>query len=370
VAPEPAAAAPAGGRRGKVGIIPATAAVAIGLVAGFACSGHWSPRAALPGFGEDVWPGYRFRADHLAADIATRYPPDSHEAKLAFRVTFPLLVRLCGIDRAGLPWWFLSCAIASVLLAAIASSRQGEAAAETPAWACLAFVSLPAWSCIVAPSTGFADGLAACCGLAVLACGNGAAAALAAFIALWTDERAALTLACIAILWTAGRPVSSWPAATWSLGAAGFAYAVSRLVAATTMGWTTAVAGVNLENLALKGEWTQLAIWNGGQALWGVPVLMLLAHRSSRLWQVCLAVLLAGGVVGSFLVADVTRSLNYLWPLWLAPWLSRGVAASLAQFDPTAWWRRGLVALALLEPNFEVVQHLIRLIAPQWHTWL
>lgn len=364
--PAPIAAASVGRLRGTPRIIAIAGATAISLLAGFTCSGHRSLRGKLPGFGAAVWPGHRFRADHLGSDIAARYPPDSHEAKLAFRVAFPLLVRFIGIDRPALPWWFLGAAVLSVLLVAIAAERHGDASPTAPAWASLAFVALPAWSCIVAPSTGFADGLAICFGLAVLACGNGPAAAVMAFVALWTDERAALTLACIVMLWTAKLTVAVWPAATWSIGVAALAYAISRVTAAGLLGWTTVVGGVSLANLGLKGEWTQLALWNGGQSLWFVPVLMVLAIRSGRLWQSCLTALVAVGILGSFLVADVTRSLDYLLPRWLPPWFSRGVAASVARFDPSVWWRCGLVGLALVEPNFEVVQHVTRLIEPQW----
>lgn len=222
------------------------------------------------------------------------------------------------------------------------------------------------------PFDGVAIGLL---GLVTMALPHPWLTATTAFLALWTDERAAVALGLVALL------VAAWPAASgrqragmWAaLAAAAIAYAITRAAAALACGWAPPDFS---DVLVLRGSRptpvaTYLATyWNIGAWLCCEGGWCLVGFAIWRLWQTgrtffaaVFAAAAVAAVASCFVVLDVSRAASYAFPLIPA-------AYAVLAADPDG--RRLLPPLAaaaagitLLAPNFEVVVgYTVRYILP------
>jgi hypothetical protein len=222
------------------------------------------------------------------------------------------------------------------------------------------------------PFDGVALGLV---GLVTMALPHPWLTAATAFLALWTDERAAVALGLVAVL------VAAWPAASgrqrasmWAaLLAAAIAYAITRAATALACGWAPPDFS---DVLVLRGSRpTPIATylvtyWNIGAWLCCEGAWCLVGFAIWRLWQTgrtffaaVFAAAAVAAVASCFVVLDVSRAASYAFPLIPA-------AYAVLAADPEG--RRLLLPLAaaaagitLLAPNFEVViGYTVRYILP------
>lgn len=177
-----------------------------------------------------------------------------------------------------------------------------------------------------------------------------------AFLSMWTDERAVISLALIACL------VIAWPAidarAAWTrcvvLAASVIAYFLSRLLLAQALGWSSPdLSYVGIPPKALL--FAPVAVWScfeGSLVTIAITARVLVGRRDrTALWLLLGAVALA--VLPCLLVLDLSRTSCFAFPVIPMAY------ALLKKHGSTTSELRALAGLAavisLLAPNFEII---------------
>ncbi|MEM1059434.1 MAG: hypothetical protein AAGK14_09325 [Verrucomicrobiota bacterium] len=273
---------------------------------------------------------------------------ESHSAKLTPRIFVPLVCHLLGLDAVGavalaslanigtlwLIWWF--CRQRGGL--DLATSALSVAAAGSIYAGCMGFLDMRSY-----PFDGVAVFLltlaAVCLGRHYWALG------IAFFLALWTDERALLTLPVYAVLLDPGRRAASPGRYLWSaisLGVAVAGYAILRLILTLSLGWTQ-----NFDQVGIGTMIHNLNLIPLGVALlfegWWILIVPAL-YRAIWVRRHPVTILATLGVTlslaASFMVLDISRSTAFLFPLILI-----GIR-DLADLDEAARMRLMLGVLA------------------------
>jgi hypothetical protein len=280
----------------------------------------------------------------LAAQIAhpftpKDYPPLSHEAKMAFRLTLPTTLHILGLGtRSALLVGMLS-GVALLYLTAGAVFRL-TADRVTAALCTVATATTFTGASAFCDLRGVFDGLALALLVGAIYTSSPLASFVLCFLAAFTDERSLLAGALLFLLHTLrrrlGAPDPSKPA-LWPYPLAAVAYIGTRLALGATYGLSTPLAGVGLSTFVRQIHSLPLGVWTALEGLW-IPVggfLCLLAL--ARRWWLLLGygAVLAGILVGANSVIDVTRSAIYVFPVvlsaavWIGAYESRFVLRRL-----------------------------------------
>ena len=137
----------------------------------------------------------QFQVDNLPCDMARKFPPDSHESKLTFRLTVPIVARLLHLGEPGLLVLYGLVGIA-LLYMVLAMSEKITGSRKA------AFSICQAIACVWPGETSFHelyggvyDGVALCLVLLAMSTESTPIAGTSVFLAAWTDERALIASA-------------------------------------------------------------------------------------------------------------------------------------------------------------------------------
>jgi len=253
------------------------------------------------------------------------YPPETHQAKMSFRLTVPLFVRMTGIGIRGAAALHLVSGVALLYLTvSLAFAATGDRV--TAALAALATASTYLGASAFWDTRGYFDALAICFLLAAMSCRSAPLVGSFVLLGAFTDERA-LVAALFVHLWFVTRGLlregSSrrvWmPGPSWGILAAAAVYAGLRWFLAHRFGLATPVGEAALVGLGpLRGQFGSFpfGVWSILEGLW-LPVLAAigLLWTRFRLVGACLTGVLVALVLGAHCVWDVTRSGMYVFPV-------------------------------------------------------
>ena len=256
------------------------------------------------------------------------YPPESHAAKLAFRLVPPLVGGLLNLGPVG---YVVLQSLAGVALFAAAARLFDRLTGDRAAAALYTVALAGAWAGASAfvEMRGVFDGIAFL--FLVLAClaRRPPLIALCAFLAAWTDERAAVAAGLVFVFHLvepAQRRDAWWRGGAVVVGLA--LYVASRLALAAATGLTPAAGLVGLSILVDQIHFAAIGAWTALESLLVVVGLGLLSlWRTRRLAAVAFLLALAAVLGGALLVLDVTRSMAYAIP---------AVFIGVAVLDPRA----------------------------------
>ena len=90
---------------------------------------------------QQTWRDAAIKIQHPAADMVRLFPPASHEAKLTFRLTGPLLARVLHLDRTAMLVLFWLCGVVILYLALDLAHRITRSRIAA-LWVCVAFACI------------------------------------------------------------------------------------------------------------------------------------------------------------------------------------------------------------------------------------
>jgi hypothetical protein len=270
-------------------------------------------------FFETKWRDAQLKFDHPLIDTSRMFPAGSHESNLTFRLTVPALAHVFHLHETGLLIFFACVGI--ILLYLVLNVTFTLSASKRVAL----FVGLstactwPGEAAFHELRGGYYDALALCLLVAACATSSSLLAAVFLFLAAWTDERALIASSFVFLLYafnnSAGlrRFLVGKPAAV-VLAIAG--YLGTRAYLAATHSYLHAASGIGLSILSQQANVIPLAIWTGLGGSWILVFVGLLALFVQKRYfaGAAFCVALAGVVVASLAVADVTRSMAYCLP--------------------------------------------------------
>jgi hypothetical protein len=256
-------------------------------------------------FHRGTWRDVQIKFDHPLIDTSRIFAPGSHQSKLTFRLTVPMLAHILHLGETGLLIFF---ALVGVLLLylvlKVVFTLTGSKRAAL--FVCLAIAcAWPGEAAFHELRGGYYDALALC--LLVAACATSSSLLTAAlfFLAAWTDERALIASSFVFLL--RGKRAAVIAAAAAHLGIRAYLMATHSELD---------VGGVGVAVLEQQLNVIPLAIWSGLSGAW-----ILVAFGVSALFREK-HYLAAGGFCGalavmilaSLFVADTTRSMAYCLP--------------------------------------------------------
>ncbi|HEY1497329.1 MAG TPA: hypothetical protein VGF49_22385 [Candidatus Solibacter sp.] len=258
-----------------------------------------------------TWRDAAIKGQELTADMARRFPPASHEAKLNFRIAVPLLARALHLGRDGMLALFALCGVFTLYLTVDLSQRITQSRI-TAAAVCLGVACV--WPGVLAFHQllgGFYDAVALCLVLAAM-WAPAPLAAVALFVAAWTDERALLA-GLLVVVYAALRRE---PARVIAIVAGGGVHAATRFWFANAYSLHTAFDGVGLAIFLKEFNIAPLGIWTGLGGCWLLVAAGMWVLLVRRRFAAALAFALALCVVigAALVVEDVTRSMAYTLP--------------------------------------------------------
>jgi hypothetical protein len=301
-------------------------AVAVRLTAGT----HWKARAmllilafslfrAFPNYNFLRAPGVAGTWEHAAikiadpaADMARFFPDASHEAKLTFRLTVPLVARVLHLGTAGQLALFAVSGVLLLLcvlnLAEMVTGSRTVALSVTLATACT-WPGLLAFHQLLG---GFYDPVALWLLLLAMAARRPAIAAATLFAAAWTDERAlvAMPLLCLFAVARSERP------RCLAVLAGSLTYVATRIWLAHVWALPTSLGGTGVAVLLHNLHIVPLGVWAGLGGSWILVACALTILAARRRYLEFAALLLGIGLVtaSALVVEDLTRSMAYALP--------------------------------------------------------
>ena len=314
---------------------------------------------------QDTWKYAAIKVNDPTADMARRFPPAQHEAKLTFRLTVPLIARALRLGRDGQLVFFALCGILTLWLTLDLAHRitQDRLAAFAT---CLSVACV--WPGVLAFHQllgGFYDAVAICLLLAAMRV-PAAPAALAIFAAAWTDERALLATPLILVYAALRRERGR--AVALALGAA--AYGGTRLAFAAAYGLPTPWNGIGLAVFVRQFNMLPLGVWSGLAGCWVLVAAALGTLVLRRRYGIATAFVLtlAMIVAAALIVEDVTRSMSYALPAVFVALCAlteseppevvlrlAACSAAICVFIPTYWTQSG-AATWLLPALFQAIR--------------
>jgi hypothetical protein len=286
-----------------------------------------------------TWQDAALKVHDPAADMARAFPPASHEAKLTFRLTVPLLAHALHLGRNAMLSLFAVSGLLLLYLTLDLAYRVTQnrivAMAVCAAVACV-WPGMLAFHQLLG---GFYDAVALCLILAAMWAPAPLAAA-ALFVAAWTDERALLT-ALLLLVYAAARRE---PTRAIAVAAAGLAYAGTRFAFASAYGIPTSWDGMGAAVFARQFNMAPLGIWTGLGGCWVLvaAAFWVLLARRRYLPALTFALALSAVMVAALVVEDVTRSMSYTLPAVMV------ALCALAESEPPLMLERLAAAAALL----------------------
>lgn len=265
-------------------------------------------QAVQTGFVQATWQAVQIKLDHPLTDMAKAFPPASHEAKLTFRMTVPLLAHALRLKPKQLLFLSALVGVFSLYLVLSLTHRLTEDRI-------VAFLICLAIACAWAGQTafhefrgGYYDAVALCALLLAMSARSPVIAGVCAFVAAWTDERALIALPLVLFI---ERGASRRQAA---VVCAGLLYVALRIALAGVC--ETPVAGVGLAVFFNQISTIPLGLWTGLGGCWllvfyGLGVML---KQQQTLEAIAYALGLTLLLVAAALVTDVTRSASYCLP--------------------------------------------------------
>ncbi len=296
--------------------------------------------ALASGFHRATWRNVQIKFDHPMIDTSRIFAPGSHESKLTFRMTVPILAHVLHLGETGLLILFalagfvLLYLVLKVVFTLTASKRAAL-------FVCLATAcAWPGEAAFHELRGGYYDALALCLLVAACATSSSLLTAALVFLAAWTDERA-LIASSFVFLFHAGR-------SKIAVIVAAAAYLVARAYLTATISGVD-VGGVGVAILMQQLRVIPLAIWSGLSGAWILVACGLIAlFREKRyLAAAGFCGALAVMITASLFVADTTRSMAYCLP---------GVLVALTALNPKQIEKLSAIAavISLLVPSFYV----------------
>lgn len=267
-------------------------------------------------FVQSTWQNAQIKIDKPLADMARLFPPDSHESKLTFRLTVPVLAHTLRLGRAGI---LLVSALAGVLLlcTALSCAHTVTASKHAALFVCLATASTwPGVTGFHELRGGFYDAVALCLLLLGLSSGSPLRTALWIFLAAWTDERA-LIASSLVFLFSVNRAGDSFfSGKRVAIFAAWLAYFASRIYLAGKFSLILAPGIAGPFPFAQQANTMPLGVWSGLGGNWILVVCGLVAVLLQRRFRMAavFCVALATTMAAALSVVDVTRSMAYCLP--------------------------------------------------------
>lgn len=285
-----------------------------------------------------AWEQMYRHAAHMLEPMAV--PPESHEAKMTFRLFFPVLIKLVPLAPAGVLALKFLAGFATIWLFIRACQRWTDDRV-------LVLLLTLALACTHMPRctfdiSGKLDTFAFCFLLMPLAFRNAPAAFLGIFLAAWVDERALITssLVFLGVLFDAD--ARRWRSLAGILLGWG-AYLGLRFYLSQAYQLSTPSEGVGLPVLKAQLSSAWLSAWGALEGLWLIVlsafVFWIRDKQTSR-------ALLTAGALGLVMLAglsvmDISRSMAYTFPVVL-------VALPVWLKHETGIERRQVALLALL----------------------
>ncbi len=308
-------------------------------------------------FVESTWSHTFLQTDNLICDMGRLFPPGSHESKMTFRLTVPVLARLLELNETGI---LMVSAIAGIVLLYVSLALVHKI---TNSKESSLFISL-AIACAWAGQAGFHelrggfyDAVALCLVLLPMAFDSPLIAGVCAFLAAWTDERTLIAGSFVVLLSIALHE----RAKTIALLIAWCGYAVLRLWMTAHYSLAVATGNVGFDVLAQQIRLIPLGVWSGLGGCWIVVGCGIAeAVRQHRyMMTAAFCALLITTIISALMVLDVTRSMAYCLPavfvatylLKDAPWLKRlAILSGIVSFIVPTWYVQGNAMLWYINP--------------------
>ncbi len=270
-------------------------------------------------FVEAKWRDAQVKFDHPLIDTSRIFAAGSHESNLTFRLTVPILAHIFHLHEAGLLIFFAGVGVVLLYLV-LKVAFTISASRKVALLVCLATAcAWPGEAAFHDLRGGYYDALAICLLVAACAASSSLLAASFLFLAAWTDERALVASCFVFLLGAYNNTAGPWRFVTGKPAAVVVAiagYLGTRAYLITTHSYVHAASGIGLSIFVQQANVIPLAIWTGLGGSWILVFLGLLAlFVQKRYWAAagfCGA--LAGVMLASLAVADVTRSMAYCLP--------------------------------------------------------
>ena len=262
-------------------------------------------------FVQSTWQAAQLKADNPMLDTGPMFRPRSHNSKLTFRLTVPVVAHVLHLRRTGV---LIGTAFVGILLLytvlKIAESVTGDRGMAF--LVCLAIACVwPGLAAFHDLRGGYYDAVALCLLLLSMAAEWPALAGICAFLAAWTDERALIALPLVLLF-----GATNARARVAAIAIAGAGYAVTRAALAFLYGWTTNTAGAGFGVFRHQASMIPLGIWTGLGGCWILVFasIYVLLRNKQFLTLALFALALALVLAAASMVFDLTRSAAYCLP--------------------------------------------------------
>jgi hypothetical protein len=259
-------------------------------------------------FHRGTWRDVQIKFDHPLIDTSRIFAPGSHESKLTFRLTVPILAHVFHLGETGLLIFFgLVGLLLLYLVLKLVFTLTGSKRAAL--FVCLATAcAWPGEAAFHELRGGYYDALALC--LLVAACATSSSLLTAGFVflAAWSDERALIASSFVFLFHARrGKRAAVVVAAAAYLGIRAYLTATHSDVD---------VGGVGVAVLVQQLNVIPLAIWSGLSGAWILVVFGAIVFFRERHYLVTAGFFsaLAVMIAVSLLVVDTTRSMAYCLP--------------------------------------------------------
>ena len=247
-----------------------------------------------------------------------RHEPTSHQAKMAFRLTVPLVARMLHLGVVGI---LLLQAVAGAVLFYLSAKLflrlTGDKTAALLLTLSLSFIYAGRVS--FTEIRGIFDGVAMLFLVVSMSFSNPLLVFTGVFLAAWTDERGLIATSLVMLFWVHSAQSALRKAVnptTVAVFLAWAAYFVTRYLVARTFGLSTPTQGVGIRLLIDQTNNLPVGVWSALEGCWLLvlsSLLVLWRHKqlvfsAAYVGSISLLLLVAMSVV------DITRSMAYLLP--------------------------------------------------------
>jgi hypothetical protein len=256
-------------------------------------------------------------------DMSQKYEPESHESKLTFRITVPILAHLLNLGIFGMIGlqFIVGVFILGLSAQVVHNLTQDRLLAL---FAAILVAGTYAGTTSFVELRGIFDGVAIFFLILALSMKNSVLISIAIFLAAWTDERGLVASLFVFLFHAMSNEIKdrkTWrnylSPAPLAVIIGGIAYLVSRYLMATIFKLATPIGGIGLDllfnqfNQFPMGTWTAL---EGGWLLVLIATIILLQKRMYA--TLMLMVIGIFGIISiSLSVIDITRSMAYMIPV-------------------------------------------------------
>jgi hypothetical protein len=261
-----------------------------------------------------TWRKVMVKVDYPLIDMARSFPDESHEAKLTFRVTVPLLAHVLHLRRNGM---LVLAAVAGALLlyAVLGIAHRVTGSRKAALFICLATAcAWPGETAFHELRGGYFDAVALCLLVLAMADLPSPLTAAAVCAAAFTDERALVACGLVFLFWVSESGLFARRPVAVLIGCG--AYGAIRLWLTLAHSAIVSTGGVGLSIFLHETNIIPLGIWTGLGGAWLLVVCGLTALLLQRRYGMAAAFSAATvATVGlALLVLDVTRSMAFCLP--------------------------------------------------------